>query len=212
MSPVRTRYPPNLGDLLRSFHQRVFPRGSLLNFSNFLGIFLRYADRYDSPPTGIMSKLEYVVGDATRPQANGVKILVHCVNNVGKWGRGFVVAISNRWEEPEAAYRKLFRDLGPNKFRNLLGQIQLVRVSSDIVVANLFGQDGVGRDPKPIRYEALRKGCEALSRIAKAHPQEVVFCAPRLGCGLAGGDWETVEQILEQTLATDFRIIIYDPH
>lgn len=53
-----------------------------------------------------MSKLHFLKGDATQPQAKGNKIITHVCNDLGGWGKGFVVAISKRWPEPEIEYRK----------------------------------------------------------------------------------------------------------
>ena len=52
-----------------------------------------------------MMNIQYVKGDATTPQGDGHKIIVHVCNDLGKWGKGFVLAISKRWKEPEATYR-----------------------------------------------------------------------------------------------------------
>lgn len=54
-----------------------------------------------------MTGITYVRGDATAPRGEGVKLIVHCCNDPGGWGRGFVLALSRRWPEPEAAYREL---------------------------------------------------------------------------------------------------------
>lgn len=44
-----------------------------------------------------MPSIAYRVGDATQPVGDGPKILVHVCNDIGAWGRGFVVALSRRW-------------------------------------------------------------------------------------------------------------------
>jgi len=53
-----------------------------------------------------MKPITYIKGDATNPQAKGTKIIIHICNNLGGWGKGFVLAISKRWKAPEEAYRK----------------------------------------------------------------------------------------------------------
>lgn len=85
-----------------------------------------------------MAAINYVRGDATCPQAKGPKIITHICNDRGGWGKGFVVALSRRWPEPEAAYRRWHRDRAKNDFA--LGAIQLVQVSADTWVANMVGQ------------------------------------------------------------------------
>ncbi|GGV82427.1 hypothetical protein GCM10010294_57570 [Streptomyces griseoloalbus] len=52
-----------------------------------------------------MPGITYVRGDATVPSVKGVKIVAHVRNDLGGWGKGFVLALSRRWPEPEAAYR-----------------------------------------------------------------------------------------------------------
>ena len=54
--------------------------------------------------------INYLEGDATQPIGNGPKIIVHVCNDIGGWGKGFVVAISKRWKEPEAEYRRWYKD------------------------------------------------------------------------------------------------------
>lgn len=53
-----------------------------------------------------MKKIIYLKGDATNPQTEGNKIIAHICNDLGGWGKGFVLAISRRWKKPENEYRK----------------------------------------------------------------------------------------------------------
>lgn len=52
-----------------------------------------------------MTEITYLKGDATTPQARGNKIIAHVCNDLGGWGKGFVLAISKRWPEPAAKAR-----------------------------------------------------------------------------------------------------------
>lgn len=154
--------------------------------------------------------INYLVGDATHPKADGAKILVHICNDIGKWGKGFVLAISKRWPLPESIYKQSFT--GASKPQ--LGDVQFIQVESDIVVANIIGQAGV-RSPKdiksaaPIRYPAVRHG---LATVAKyALQQNASVHMPRIGCGLAGGKWEEIEQIISDELtAKNIATTVYD--
>jgi len=69
-----------------------------------------------------MQEINYIKGDATVPQAKGTKIIAHICNNLGGWGKGFVLAVSKRWPEPEQEYRKWHRNRANNDFE--LGNIQ----------------------------------------------------------------------------------------
>jgi len=151
-----------------------------------------------------MIPIKYIIGDATQPVGEGVKIIAHCCNNVGVWGAGFVLAISARWKTPEEAFRAA-SPLG-------LGDVQLVVVDPRIVVANLVGQDGVGRDRTgnpPVNYPAVSLGLSKLAEIAKA--TKATIHMPRMGCGLAGGQWAIIEAIIVETLcAIDVPVFVYD--
>ncbi|TNE52477.1 MAG: Appr-1-p processing protein [Deltaproteobacteria bacterium] len=154
-----------------------------------------------------MSHMEYKVGDATAPTAEGPKMIVHVCNDIGGWGRGFVVALSKRWPEPEASYRAWHKE--GDSFR--LGAVQLVQVEEDLWVANLIGQHKLRRQGEvpPIRYEAIEEGLQEVARWACEHQASVHM--PRIGCGLAGGSWEQIEPILQRTLLSrDVAVTVYD--
>jgi O-acetyl-ADP-ribose deacetylase (regulator of RNase III) len=156
------------------------------------------------------SAINYVTGDATRPRGEGCKVIVHCCNDIGAWGAGFVVAISARWPEPERAFLQWHREVGDLP----LGEIQPVQVADDIVVVNLIGQKGIGtRDGViPVRYEAIEAG---LVRVVEFCAERVAISPsvhmPRMGCGLAGGEWHEIEAIVHRTLvASGLSVTVYD--
>lgn len=154
-----------------------------------------------------MSRIAYRTGDATRPEGPGPKLLVHVCNDAGKWGKGFVLAVSRRWPEPEARYREAFASAAPPG----LGDVQVVPVEKDLSVVNLVGQHGVRRagGRPPIRYDALARGLEAVGRLAAQLGASVHL--PRIGCGLAGGRWEEVEPLLVRHLGSrGLAVTVYD--
>lgn len=156
-----------------------------------------------------MKEIKYTKGDATVPQAKGIKIIAHICNNLGGWGKGFVLAISKKWETPEIAYRKWHRERATNNFE--LGNIQMVETDQFIYVCNMIAQQGMktGSNGVPIRYEALEKCLEKLAIEAKSLNASIHM--PRIGCGLAGGKWEMVEPIIFETLSkNDIEVTVYD--
>ncbi|MFJ1754981.1 macro domain-containing protein [Kitasatospora sp. NPDC088134] len=152
----------------------------------------------------------YVRGDATAPQGKGVRIVAHVCNDLGGWGKGFVLALSKRWPEPEAAYRRWHRERAGNDFG--LGAVQLVQVSPYLWVANMVGQRGTRTARStgvPVRYEAIDTALAALAGHAERLGASVHM--PRIGCGLAGGRWERVEPLITARL-TDrgIPVTVYD--
>lgn len=156
-----------------------------------------------------MSGITYVRGDATVPSVKGVKLIVHVCNDIGGWGQGFVLALSRRWPEPEAAYRAWHRDRAHNDFG--LGATQFVQVEKYVWVANLIGQRGTRTGSKgvPVRYEAIDAG---LAHVAtKAAALDASVHMPRIGCGLAGGNWSRVEPLIMRRLAErGVAVTVYD--
>ena len=156
-----------------------------------------------------MATINYIKGDATQPQAKGNKIIAHVCNDLGGWGKGFVLAVSKRWPEPEAAYRAWHRDRSENDFG--LGAIQVVQVEPYVWVANMVAQRGMktGSNGPPIRYEAVRACLRKLAAEAKRSGASVHM--PRIGCGLAGGRWEEIEPIiLDELTSQGVEVTVYD--
>jgi len=146
--------------------------------------------------------IRYVTGDATRPQGDGPKVIVHVCNDAGGWGAGFVVAVSRRWKEPEAAYRRWHRSGGDNGAGAFeLGAVQLVEVGPELWVANLVGQHGLSTvaGVPPVRYEAIRAGLAKVATFARECGATAHM--PKIGAGLAGGDWDRISRIIEDELA-----------
>ena len=153
--------------------------------------------------------INYLNGDATCPQGKGVKLICHVCNDLGRWGKGFVLALSVRYPEPEVAYKAWYAAGKAGGFA--LGATQIVQVQPYIWVANMVAQRGIkrGSSGPPIRYAAL---ADCLRQVAvKAHELSASVHMPRIGCGLAGGDWTTVEPLLETNLvAAGLAVTVYD--
>lgn len=156
--------------------------------------------------------IEYVTGDATQPQGSGPRIIVHICNDVGAWGRGFVLAVSKRWKEPESAFKRWAAGETTQPYE--LGQVQFVPVQDGLWVANLIGQHDIARknrpgQPPPVRYEAIRAGLSTVR--AKAQELGASTHMPRIGAGVAGGDWAIIEPIIRQELAVHgVPVTVYD--
>lgn len=153
--------------------------------------------------------IRFVRGDATAPQGGGVKIIAHICNDVGAWGKGFVLALSRRWPEPAQSFKQWYRDRQKNDFG--LGVVQFVQVEHDLWVANMVAQHGIrpAQGLPPIRYEALERCLEKIAGKAKEWGASVHM--PRIGCGLAGGEWGRIEPLISHKLCEqDIPVTVYD--
>ena len=150
--------------------------------------------------------IKYVIGDATHPVGEGEKYIIHVSNDAGGWGKGFVLALSKRWKEPEKLYRE--------QKNYILGKIQMTRVEKDICVVNMIAQhdvkptkDANGNIVPPIRYDALKACLITINDIAVK--TKATIHAPRFGAGLSGGDWNKIEQIIKETITVEVTIYVF---
>lgn len=80
---------------------------------------------------------------------------------------------------------------------NKLGTYQEVLVEPKLYVVNLFGQNGYSRGERQTNYAALAAALFSFFRDCAQKYQDVTIRLPYgLGCGLAGGDWDTVLDII----------------
>lgn len=153
-------------------------------------------------------KIQYKIGDATEiEQKEQMIIIAHICNDIGGWGRGFVTAVSKRWKEPEKEYRKWYQ----TKQDFSLGEVQFVQVEKNVVVANMVAQHKLVTrgEKKPIRYEALKKTLQKVGE--KAKELEAKIYMPKIGTGLAGGEWNIIENIIEETLCKKgIEVIVFE--
>jgi O-acetyl-ADP-ribose deacetylase (regulator of RNase III) len=166
----------------------------------------------------LFSALKQAENDIHSLKENPV-LIAHCCNNIGAWGKGFVVALSNYSKAPETNYkiwtkeqRNLLTQLGEPIPRHILplGQVQLIPINTtvethnSIVVANIIGQHDIrsyATKQPPIRYQALHQGLqEAVNQTCQDGRTWRLWC-PKMGAGLAGGEWEKVEKIIDKVVS-----------
>jgi len=129
-------------------------------------------------------------GDATKLPSTGKTLLIHVCNNRGGWGKGFVLALSKLTTKPERAYRSIPRH------ELKLGSVQFVKVDDQLTVANMIAQNGYisSENPHPLQMDALRN---CLKKVAKRADQFDTIQLPKVGSGLAGGDWSKIEPMIQ---------------
>lgn len=154
--------------------------------------------------------IEYRKGDlfmAPEIEVGGV-IVPHCVNNIGAWGAGFVLAVNDFSLLPKQS----FLAASPMK----LGEIDNVCVSSNVYVANMCAQDGITSrstgyrssvKDRPLRYDHL-VDCMRLVEL-RASFMDCIIVAPKFCAGLAGGNWEFVEKLIED-IWRGLKVIVYE--
>ena len=163
--------------------------------------------------------IKYLKGDATSRIGEGKKAIIHVSNCNNGWGRGFVLAISAKWKQPELEYRRLFYRLNQEQSVNLLGHCQFVSVEENVTVVNMIAQKGYGKNnlqkhrtdepdtETPLQLWALEECLEEIAIWAKDN--KVSIHGPRFGAGLSGGNWKDIEKLINKHMS-DIDVFIYD--
>lgn len=137
--------------------------------------------------------MQIIEGDLLNTQHG---IIGHQVNCYGIMGAGLAKQIKAKFSNVFKEYSSLC-NLYENRDKrlDLLGQCQFVAIGKDKYIANIFGQYGMGTSRQQTDYDALYRGL--LELMSYSVKNELSVALPYgLGCGLAGGDWEIVSDMI----------------
>lgn len=148
-------------------------------------------------------------GNILEPRNGGQKIICQLVNDKAvTWGGGVARKTASRFPGAEAQFRQQLVHL-PRSER--LGKVIFTRANDEITVASLIAQKGYGSSLFPrIRYAALKNCLDVVAQQAKEDGATVHM--PRIGTGSAGGDWGTIEEMLDDIMVrSGLFVTVYDP-
>jgi len=92
--------------------------------------------------------------------------------------------------------------------RSKLGNYTQARVAQGLIVVNAYTQYDFVRFPPPVDYDAIR---EVFKRIKVDFAGKKIGY-PKIGAGLAGGDWDIIAAIIEEELkGEDHTLVNYVP-
>lgn len=130
-------------------------------------------------------------------------IICHQVNCLGIVGAGLASQIKEFFPRAYYLYKQFCKENTPIQ---LLGKAQMVPCGSKIV-ANLFGQNGVGHKSVQTNYKALHNAIDSvLCEVVHGEYKGKTVAFPYgLGCGLAGGDWSIVSKSIE-SISDHYRV------
>lgn len=141
-------------------------------------------------------QITYLEGDATLPVGPAPHVIVHVMNDgSATWGGGFARALSNRYTQAQVEYRNWFGSKGDRD----LGSVHIFGGEENLRIATMIAQKGIGRRAEAgIRYNALQKCLDELRNTLANSPATVHM--PRIGCGIAGGHWDVIGEMVDKTL------------
>lgn len=133
-------------------------------------------------------------------------IIVHGCNLHGVMGAGVARQIADKY--PEA----LIADRASLHLPERLGAYTFVPVQSPqghrFIIVNGYTQRNHGTDRRQVDYDAVT----SVFQLVRANFGEHRIAYPRIGAGLAGGDWNILKGIIDTTLdGTDHTLVEYQP-
>lgn len=140
--------------------------------------------------------------DSTAP------LICHQVNCKGAMGAGLAKQIRTRFPSVYKTYRTAFEQdrlkLGTVIFANILEN------DKNQIIANLCGQDNYGRSIIYTDYDAVTTCLKTVKAYATACNINRIAIPYGMSCGLAGGKWEKILDIINNVFKdTDLNIEIY---
>ena len=138
--------------------------------------------------------ITYVIGDLL---ASSEPVIAHGCNTRGAMGAGIALHVANRWPEVERVYAAHCRTrdfhVGTAQLVNTQEMVELPDGSvTHRHVFNLGTQRNPGRDGT---YWAVMLSFGNMFEICVDHGIKRV-AIPRIGCGIAGLEWNTVEFVI----------------
>uniref|UniRef100_A0A3P8TMP7 Chromodomain helicase DNA binding protein 1-like n=1 Tax=Amphiprion percula TaxID=161767 RepID=A0A3P8TMP7_AMPPE len=149
--------------------------------------------------------INYVLGDVTHPHtARGDAIIVHCVDDSGRWGRGgLFTALEVRSDEPRKQYELA------GKMKDLdLGNVLLFPINDkqsrpsgqDQLALIVAQQRDKANNLSGIFLTALDEGLKKIYAAAKRKKASVHL--PRIGHSTKGFNWYGTERLIRKHLAS----------
>lgn len=150
--------------------------------------------------------------DATITNPSQITLIAHIVNDIGAWGAGFSGALERVYPGTGEVYKLKIK-------QHRLSQIFFTLPAPYVAVCHMVAQSGVRSryNKVPLRYaelqECLYQLAHMVNRMNREGHKVDVIQLPKIGSGLAGGEWKRIEAIINETLAEldhDVDVIICD--
>lgn len=144
--------------------------------------------------------IKYVQGDLFD---SGADLIAHGCNCRNGFGSGVAGIMAKKYPKAKHSFHEKYDEDGWK-----LGDVQFVRVhGQQSYVANCATQHAyLPRGVCHVDYDAVRTSMEKVKQFAKDKSLSVAM--PKIGAGLAGGDWSVIEKILEEVFF-DYEATVY---
>lgn len=146
--------------------------------------------------------MNYISGDLLEQAKNNhFDVIIHGCNCFNTMGAGIAKAIKSEFPEAFEVDQKTKKG-----DREKLGTITVAQ-HGNLFIVNAYTQYEFSRTKKPFDYDAFH----SCLRLIKGRFSGKRIGLPKIGAGLAGGDWVLIEKILKEELGNeDVTVVIKD--
>lgn len=137
---------------------------------------------------------------------SGSDIVIHQVNCLGVMGAGLAKQIREKYPEVFVAYNAHCH-IHTDK-SELMGTVLFVECNDGTIIANIFGQMDYGRNGRKTDYRSLKRGLNTVRERAESEGLSVAI-PHRIGCGLAGGNWNIVYKMIASAF-DNYDVTLYE--
>jgi O-acetyl-ADP-ribose deacetylase (regulator of RNase III) len=138
-------------------------------------------------------------------------IIAHICNNKGKFGAGFSGELAKKFPESIQSYLSHIKVMEKLEIPTL-GTIHIKKYPiKKHTIVDMIAMDGVRSKINivPLRYQALEKCLQTLRDYLEFNFINAAIKMPKIGSGLAGGDWNKIVEIIDKIFKR-YRILIYE--
>ena len=146
---------------------------------------------------------------------SGADFICHQVNCKGVMGAGIARQLRDKHPEVYEYYHNYCESNNACELSSrILGDV-LLYPTDQYTVVNIFGQDNYGRDGLYTDYDAFRDALNGFKKYLldpenEVSPNAKIGFPLGIGCGLAGGDWSIISELIaEFDRQVPQQIIIY---
>lgn len=143
--------------------------------------------------------VKYIEGDLFETDCD---LIAHGCNCRGGFGSGVAYTMAQTYPKARDYYLDKYEEDGWK-----LGDVQMVLQRDGKYIANCATQDAyLPRGVQHASYDAILECMQKVKRFAQLKGLSIAM--PKIGAGLAGGDWNIIETILE-TVFVDYDVTVY---
>lgn len=129
------------------------------------------------------------------------KYIAHGCNAQGAMGSGFAGELKKRYPDAVNTYKTFYSVFGL-KLGDVINHFER---KNKVAIFHCITQETYGKTGFHVSYDAIR---ECMMKIDLRVQHDVHVAMPQIGSGLAGGDWNIIEKIIEEN-SNGFQPVVY---